>query len=187
MSSEPRIISTDEEIKIFTDPYRMKILEAYHDSENSLTVKGVADILGEVPAKVHYHVKKLISINVLTLDHIEVINGINAKYYKLVNEEFRVQLDKNKPISKNLDQLDKITTVIFNTIDEFKNDIYKRSQELKDEKVELTDDGFLTRQDIYLSLEEYDELEKHAFKMMRNKKNPNRKKYSVIVGVVGKE
>ncbi len=55
-----RKISSDEEIKIFSDPYRMKIINAYIKAGKALTVKGVADLMGEVPAKVHYHVKKII-------------------------------------------------------------------------------------------------------------------------------
>ena len=81
MENDERIISTTEELEVLSDPFRLSIINAYREHGEPLTVKGCADILGEVPSKVHYHVKKLLKIDVLALDHIEVINGINAKYY----------------------------------------------------------------------------------------------------------
>lgn len=51
------------------------------DEDRPMTVKEIADTLGEVPAKVHYHVKKLESIGVLYIKQTRVINGIVAKYY----------------------------------------------------------------------------------------------------------
>ncbi len=38
--------------------------------------------MGEVPAKVHYHVKKLESAGILKLQHTKEINGIVAKFYQ---------------------------------------------------------------------------------------------------------
>jgi predicted Zn-ribbon and HTH transcriptional regulator len=95
MDNNVRLIKTEEELKVFSDPYRLKIIHVFQSSSKPLTVKGCADVMGEVPAKVYYHVQKLIRIKILELDHIEVINGINAKYYKLVKERFSVKLNND--------------------------------------------------------------------------------------------
>jgi hypothetical protein len=76
-----KILKTDEEVKIAWDPFRLKIFSTFRMSEEPLTVKQVADRMGEVPAKVHYHVQKLLSIDMLELVRTETIRGIIAKYY----------------------------------------------------------------------------------------------------------
>lgn len=55
------------------------------------TVKQIADKLGEVPANIHYHVKKLEKFDVVRLHHTEEIRGIVAKYYKPTAERFEIQ------------------------------------------------------------------------------------------------
>lgn len=72
----------DEEVRVIFDPYRRKIIRVFLSSLEPFTVKQVADILGEHPSKVHYHVMKLLSIGVIKLVHTEVIRGIVAKYYQ---------------------------------------------------------------------------------------------------------
>jgi len=78
------VLETDEDIKMVFDPFRRKIVEIYINSEKSLTAKQVAVKLEEAPAKVNYHIKKLVDYGTLYLDHTENINGIIAKFYKSV-------------------------------------------------------------------------------------------------------
>ncbi|MFC7679472.1 helix-turn-helix domain-containing protein [Paenibacillus sp. GCM10028914] len=78
---ETKVLSTLEEIKVYSDPYRLKILNIFHKLDRPATVKEVADEMGEVPAKVHYHVKKLEKIGLVHLVSTKEINGIVAKYY----------------------------------------------------------------------------------------------------------
>lgn len=75
------VLQSDEEVKLVFDPYRKKILGTFIRSKEPLTVKQVADKLGDQPAKVHYHVQKFIKAGVLELAKTENINGIIAKYY----------------------------------------------------------------------------------------------------------
>ncbi|MGM1045152.1 MAG: ArsR/SmtB family transcription factor [Bacillota bacterium] len=78
---ETKVLTTLEEIKIYSDPYRLQILNAFYKLDRAATVKEVADELGEVPAKVHYHVKKLEKIGLVQIVSTKEINGIVAKYY----------------------------------------------------------------------------------------------------------
>ena len=79
-----------KEIKAFSDPYRMMIMKQYYKLARPATVKQIADEMGEVPAKVHYHVKKLESVGILKLKHTKEINGIIAKFYEPTAQTFKV-------------------------------------------------------------------------------------------------
>lgn len=75
-----------EDIEVFLDPFRSKIMRVMRDRHEPMTVKQIADVIGEVPAKVHYHVKKLESIGVLAIKYTREINGIIAKYYDFTTD-----------------------------------------------------------------------------------------------------
>lgn len=85
-----KVLSTTEEIKIYSDPYRLRILHVFRRFGKPATVKEIADELGELPAKVHYHVKKLEKIGLLTLVNTKEINGIIAKYYAVFSGEIEI-------------------------------------------------------------------------------------------------
>lgn len=76
-----KILRTQDEINLGFHPYRVRILMKYYDLDRPMTVKQVATELGESPAKVHYHVKKLVNGDLLELIKTELINGITAKFY----------------------------------------------------------------------------------------------------------
>lgn len=75
------VLEKASDIKIFLDPFRSRIMRVMKDAGRPMTVKEVAGEIGVVPAKVHYHMKKLESIGVLYVKRTRVINGIVAKYY----------------------------------------------------------------------------------------------------------
>ena len=182
--NDVRNIESDEEIKIFSDPYRMRIINAYIKAGNPMTVKGVADLMGEVPAKVHYHVKKLISIDILALDHTELINGITAKYYRVTTDSFRVAY-QNTSDQKAL--FDSTTNMILSVVDEFKTDIANNADHIKSSqrKDPVAKNGFFTKETMYLSNEDYDAFEealKALYKKYRNKTDKNQSPYDMFVG-----
>lgn len=78
---DKKVLTTIEEIRIFSDPYRMKIMNQFQKASRPVTIKEIADKLGEVPAKVYYHARKLESIGLLEIAETKIINGITAKYY----------------------------------------------------------------------------------------------------------
>jgi len=84
MDKKILVLKTDQDVKMVFDPFRKKIVIAYLDSDKSLTAKQVGELLDESPAKVNYHIKKLVNYGTLVLDKTENINGIIAKYYKSV-------------------------------------------------------------------------------------------------------
>lgn len=84
-------ITNEADIKLLSDPYRIRILDTFKSFGRSATVKQVADRLGDTSAKVTFHVKKLIGLGLLTLDHTEMVNGIVAKFYQLEYETIHVE------------------------------------------------------------------------------------------------
>ena len=90
-----------EQIKAYSDPYRLRIISFLRNTREAATVKEIADYLGEVPAKVHYHIKKLEKVGILELVRTKEIKGIIAKYYYLTAENFVIEAeDINKQTKK---------------------------------------------------------------------------------------
>jgi predicted transcriptional regulator len=92
-----KVLTTLNEIKSFTDPYRIIIMKHYFRLNKPSTVKQIADEMGDVPAKVHYHVKKLETAGILRLNHTKEINGIVAKYYEPTARTYKIE---NQEIGK---------------------------------------------------------------------------------------
>lgn len=185
MDEDMRIISTTKELKVFSDPFRLNIINVFRENHEPLTVKGCADILNEFPSKVSYHVKKLIDIDVLELDHVEVINGINAKYYKLSHEKFKIQIkeDTEDVVRKNVDY---VNSIVISQIEQFKVDFLNMSQRaINDNVKESHEVGLFSNNKIYLSKEEYHELEAYMMKFIQshNEKDESKNKYSFAFGI----
>lgn len=109
-------LSTVEEIKAISDPYRIQILTTFKMRGKPSTVKQIADEMKEVPAKVHYHVKKLESVDILKLTHTKEINGIIAKYYEPTADRFEIKSETVDPTVKNLilDETRKTIAYVYN-------------------------------------------------------------------------
>ncbi len=107
---QERILKTSEEIKIMSDPLRLTIYKTFHKFGRPATAKEVADELGLAPAKVHYHVQKMLSIEILELDHTQEINGIIAKFFKVTADSFVIDYS--------------------NISDKVKNSVYSKSENL---------------------------------------------------------
>lgn len=189
MTEDMRIISTEEELKIFSDPYRLKIINVFQESDEPLTVKGCADIMGEVPAKVYYHVQKLLKINILVLDHVEVINGINAKYYKLTNKRFRVTFE-NTNQQDMFSQLNHVHGFLGQLLDDFKSDLINSTREAVENDIRVDSEiGLMSGSYIYLTEEEYQEVQDFLMKIGDDygREKRGKKKYTFIGGIARKK
>jgi hypothetical protein len=188
MDDNLRIIQTEEELKIFSDPYRMKIIKTFQKSPTPLTVKGCADLMGEVAANVHYHVKKLLKIDILELDHIEVINGINAKYYKLPKSSFTVSLKGNDDI-EIYQRLTQVHNLITRLMDDFKEEFMKSSGYAVEHNIESDNEvGVVASNLIYLTEEEFASVSKLLSDIAKDydEDGENKKLYSFLGGLAKK-
>jgi hypothetical protein len=184
MDEKVRIIDTIEDLKVFNDPYRMKIINMYKKHDVPLTVKQCADYMNEVPANIHYHVKKLLSIGILELDHIEVINGINAKYYYLPKKAFTIQL-KDKETKDIYAQEKEGNSLNSNLLSEFLEQYSTSAHNMKESNTkDPFDIGYVSLTNVYLSKEEFEALN-DFFGQIGEKYSTvdkNKKEYSILIG-----
>lgn len=116
---ETKELTTLEEVKIYSDPYRLQILHLMHKINRPSTVKEIADQLGDAPAKVHYHMKKLERIGMVSMVSTKEINGIIAKYYEPFSGMVQIKRSKEEtgePMIKELinSETNKLLSAIFN-------------------------------------------------------------------------
>lgn len=188
MDADTRIISTTEELKVFSDPFRLSILHVFREHKEPMTVTQCAEVLGEFPSKVLYHVKKLLSIDVLALDHIEVVNGINAKFYKLTKSKFSVSIkeDTEDVVKKNIQLVNNIT---ISQMEQFKTDFITMSHmALKKRTGERHDVGWFSYNKVNLTKEQFYDLEKLMIDFIEKntEKAEDKNEYTVAFGIARK-
>lgn len=151
-----KTLTTLEEIKVFSDPYRLQILTCFKQFGEPATVKQIADEMGEVPAKVHYHVKKMEKVEILELIYTKEINGIIAKYYRPTAESFSI---KNSNIESPMFEqfLNKTQTTVSNLYDESKRIFLEQLESTKADipEEDIIRDSFVTSTPVYLTEEQY--------------------------------
>ena len=151
-------LKTLEEIRAISDPYRYKILNCFYKIGEPITVKQLADELGEVPAKVHYHVKKMEKAGLLTLVHTKEINGIIAKYYEPTARHFRIEGEETEGMNEalKLGESQKLVSQIFDDSKRtFLEQMYVRE---KKDKGKNTSINVVNTENIFLTEEEAQEL-----------------------------
>jgi len=171
-----KVLTSLEEIKVFTDPFRMKIL--FEFDEEPLTVKQLADRLGEVSSKVHYHVKELERIGVLEIVYKKEKSGIIEKYYFPTAEKFRVEkvVEKEEGWKEHIDNLRE--TMFKNAAEDFGKYLSKRH----DDDKEILNYGIL-----HLTDEEVDELKKKLEELIeRSSVRKDKQAYTYIIGLFKK-
>jgi hypothetical protein len=92
-----KILSSLDEIKTISDPFRLKILFLFDEDNTPMTVKQMAVKLEEVPSKVHYHVKELERIGVLEIVITKEKAGIVEKFYLPTADTFKVERNIGNP------------------------------------------------------------------------------------------
>lgn len=99
---ESLLLKTLDEIKVYSDPYRISIMHAFKRMGRTATVKEVADSMGEPPGKVYYHVKKLEQVGLVKVKETRSINGIIAKYYELFEGDVNIMQKEFEPAHREL-------------------------------------------------------------------------------------
>lgn len=178
--AETKVLTTLEEIRTFSDPYRLEIISTMHQLRKPATVKQVAVKMGEVPAKVYYHMKKMEKVGLVRIAYTQEINGIIAKFYEPTAEIYRIAKEEVQPkwIDAILTEERQAYGALF---DKNKNLFIKyapdhhKNLHLASKILYLTDEEAATlKQEIRQHLEQY---QKPA--------SPNRKPYAYFSSLVG--
>lgn len=118
MEKSKKLTSPDE-IKIYSNPFRLKILSLFDSTNTPLNVKNMADKLGEVPSKVHYHVKELEKIGVMEIVEKKERSGIVEKFYLPTAELFYIDNALRTKASNIYEEgQDDVFSMIMNTVNE---------------------------------------------------------------------
>ncbi|WP_432663895.1 helix-turn-helix domain-containing protein [Wukongibacter baidiensis] len=181
-----KTLTSLEEIKVFSDPYRLQILRCFDLLGEPATVKQIADEMGEVPAKVHYHVKKMEKIGILELMYTKDINGIIAKYYSPTAESFTVKNSNlESPMFKSF--LDKTQGLISNVFDDGKRIFLEQLDSDNVYKSKESEDGFLTSSYVYLTQNQYRDLQKYIRELSEantKKDSEGKEKYFLLSSMI---
>lgn len=84
------ILDTEERIKAFTHPYRMRLVHVFRETRRPMTATEVARIIGDGPGRVHYHMRVLEAAGIVTVARTETVNGIVARYYEPTARHYSV-------------------------------------------------------------------------------------------------
>ncbi|WP_246061632.1 winged helix-turn-helix domain-containing protein [Paenibacillus oralis] len=173
---EIKELKTLEEIRIYSDPYRMQIMNEFQRLNRPATIKEVADAMREVPAKVYYHAKKLESIGLLQLVDTKLINGITAKYYK----PFKGQINIKKS------ELDETIVQVFQSeTEKLLSHLYDESKQhfLKASRL-APPSAHLTSPSVFLTKEKAEELfqwvNEFCEQHQDDKKSPEAERYEIF-------
>lgn len=181
-----KILTTVEEIKAISDPYRLKILIKFINKGEPATVKQIADDMGEVPSKVYYHVKKLEKIDILKLSYTKEINGIVAKYYEPTAEEFTVdndELTKSNSIdyNQNINNKQILISTLYDNSKKFLLNEVSSSIEKK-----IKPKASITSSNIYMTDDEAKDFFEYTEKFLAShskKQNDSEKSYHIFTAL----
>jgi DNA-binding transcriptional ArsR family regulator len=84
--AERMTLSKLDQLRVIADPYRLNILRMLQAAP--ATTKMLADRIGDVPGKVHYHVRELERLGLIHLVHKQEKGGVVEKYYRAIARVF---------------------------------------------------------------------------------------------------
>lgn len=182
---EIKELTTLEEVKAFSVPYRMKILDYMYSFKAPATVKNIADKMGETSAKIHYHVKIMEEVGIVQLVYTKTINGIIAKFYEPAAEQFRINHTSGN-IEDKFKMLNEAQKTISLTYEESKNSFLEQL-----EKTDKKHNGFVTNDEIYLTLEEFSKIQKEIMdiykKYSSHTKDDGKTRYKTFFSIIDLE
>lgn len=175
-----KIVLTDlKAIKAYSEPYKIMILQHYYRLHRPATVKQIADIMDQVPAKVHYHVKRLEEVGILKLSHTKEVNGITAKFYQPVAKHFEVSHDALSIMTH--------TKIDPQFHQHTLNDIFDshKSHCINAIHVPSSTDPFVLSTELYLNQQEYKDLVDYLEKLHQKcqRKNGKKRHYRLLTSI----
>lgn len=117
-------LSTKKELNIYMSPMRQQLLRQLSIANASMTPKMLSDKLGISASGVQHHVKRLMQLGLVELDHTEVINGITASFYKPAQVTVQIGLNRTDVFAEQREVL--IQDSIAQVYDGFRKQMKKR-------------------------------------------------------------
>lgn len=150
-------ITTREDLNIYMSPVRQQLLRELSIAKVPMTPKELSVRLNISASSVQHHIKKLMSLGLIELDHTDIINGIRASYYKQAQIMVQIGLDKSDDLSLQKKAL--MQDSIANVYDGFYRQMRKRMSMQQDNSIEtMTQWGDILSGVAYLNKQESKEL-----------------------------
>lgn len=177
-------LRNEKEIRTVLNPYSIRILQIYRDHKEPLTVKQVATIMDEVHGKVYYYVKKLFDLGLLYITKTEVLKGITLKYYKRTYDIVYYSMD-NIDIMRDFHN-SALPYVFDSCMKGFQYDLQSSLQRFDLPNQEMKYDPTITKEYVYLSKEEYEEVNNmiDEYMLAHRDKKPHKELFAFLYGNV---
>jgi DNA-binding transcriptional ArsR family regulator len=156
-------IENIEQLRTVADIRRLRIIELL--AGRPMTVTQLGELMGEAPAKMHYHVRELEKAGLLRLVETREKGGILEKYYQPVAREISVE---KQLFSAPLDEALATTSKILNQIKEGFQRAFRTALEQKDERPRIA----LSSSFVYVTDEEQKQLYKQICDLLKPYEKP---------------
>ncbi|WP_291580349.1 ArsR/SmtB family transcription factor [Clostridium sp. UBA6640] len=166
-----KVLTTLEEVKAISDPFRYKIIITLIDMNEPASVRQIADKMNEMPSKIYYHIKKLESVGIIQTVDNKQIKGNGTKYYELLARNFEIRC------SEEIDEPYKIMHLALEQ--RMISNFYDNNKEvfLSSTNRDLQGaGGTIMSKSIYLAEEEVDEIIYLMRNFLKNHKEEDAKK-----------
>lgn len=117
-------LTTREELNIYMSPVRQQLLRRLNIANTPMTPKMLADKLKISASGVQHHIKKLMDLGLIELDHTEIINGITASFYKPAQVMVQIGLGRDDDLAGQREVL--MQDLIAQVYDGFRTKMKKR-------------------------------------------------------------
>ncbi len=104
-------ISDPKTIKVFKKPFTKKILDCF--DEKPKTAGEIANSISFPKEKIYYHIKKLISSNLLYVTSTEMVKGIEQKLFFPTAKEYTIIDNETKILSESNELEDEYKSVCY--------------------------------------------------------------------------
>ncbi len=84
------VLSGKRELDIFMNPQRQNLIRCMKITGVPMTPKQISDQIGISASSVQHHMRQLIELGLVELDHTEQIHGITASYYRILPKTIQI-------------------------------------------------------------------------------------------------
>lgn len=155
-------IENVEQLRAVADLLRLRIIDVL--VKQPMTVTQLGDMLGEAPAKMHYHVRELEKVGLLKLVETREKGGILEKYYQPIARELSVN---EALLSAPSDESTAMLRTLLGQISESFLREFRRTVEQKSEK-----DAHIGLSRLFMTADEQERFWKHMADLSRPYETP---------------
>lgn len=84
------VLSGKRELDIYMNPQRQNLIRCMQIASVPMTPKQLSNLLGISPSSVQHHIRQLVELGLVELDHTGLIHGITASYYRILPKNVQI-------------------------------------------------------------------------------------------------